>query len=233
MSKRSSGRRPGQVARVRLACAKRCEVDTLGGKPMSPSRVLLAAAARRHPLLAGLTALYVVLWTVYGVATDAAGVYVYLVWMVFAVGLITYVDGLVRFSTHVLVLLCIVGFGHMAGSNIDISGAILYRQIWFGFIHYDHLVHGVGLGTAGLAVWEATRRMLTADDGMRAAVVVILGANAVGAFIEIGEYAASLTLRGVRVGAYANNMQDLIANLLGSLAAAWWVTRRAAKKSIT
>ena len=194
---------------------------------MSPDRTWLTAAARRHPRLAGVTALYVAVWTAYGIATDAAAVYTYLAWMVFALGLLMYVDGLVRFSTHVLVLLCIVGFCHMAGANLDISGAILYRQVWFGFIGYDHLVHGFGLGTAGLAVWEATRRMLTADGGMRAAVVVILGANAVGAIIEIGEYLATLTLPDVRVGAYANNMQDLIANLLGSLVAAWWATKRA------
>lgn len=199
---------------------------------MSPRRAWLAAAARRHPLLTGVTTLYVALWTVYGIATGAAGVYGYLVWMVFALGLIMCVDGLARFSTHVLVLLCIVGFCHMAGANLEISGAILYRQVWFGFIRYDYLVHVFGLGSAGLAVWETTRRMLAADGGMRAAVVVILGANTVGALIEIGEYLAGLTLGQVRVGAYANNMQDLIANLIGSLVAAWWATRRAARESI-
>lgn len=102
---------------------------------------------------------------------------------------------------------------------------VLYEQAW-GFIHYDHLIHAFGLGAAGLAVWEATRRMLSADGGMRAAVAVILAANAVGAFIEIGEYLASLTLAGVRVGDYANNVQDLMANLLGALVAAWWVVRQ-------
>ena len=67
--------------------------------------------------------------------------------------------------------------------------------------------------------------MLSADGGMRPAVVVILGASTVGTVIEIGEYLASLTLPAVWVGAYANNMQDLIANLLGALVAAWWATR--------
>ncbi len=193
---------------------------------MSPSTAWLATAARRHPALTGVTALYVAVWTGYGIATDAAGVYAYLVWMVFAVGLMAYLDGRVRFSTHVLVLLCVVGFSHMAGANLEVSGAILYRQVWFGFIRYDHLVHVFGLGAAGLAVWEATRRMLAAGGGMRAAVVVILGGNAVGAVIEIGEYLATLIFSEIRVDAYTNNMQDLIANLLGSLVAAWWVMRR-------
>ena len=184
-------------------------------------------------MIAAVSALYVALWSVYGIATDAAGVYAYLVWMVCVLGLMMYVDGLVRFSTHVLVLLCVVGFCHMAGANLEVSGATLYKQVWFGFIRYDHLVHGFGLGAAGLATWEATRRMLAADGGMRAAVVVILGANTVGAFIEIGEYLATLTLPGVRVGAYANNMQDLIANLVGSLVAAWWAGRRPVEETIT
>ena len=193
---------------------------------MSPSRAWLATAARRHPLLTGVTMMYVAVWTVYGIAADTGPVYANLVWMVCAVGLMMYVDGPARFSTHVLSLLCIVGFCHMAGGTLYISGLVLYKQTWFGFIRYDHLVHGFGLGAAGLAVWEATRRMLTADGDVRAAVVVILGANAIGAVIEIGEYLASLTLPEVRVGAYANNVQDLIANLLGSLVAAWWATHR-------
>ncbi|MDE0169676.1 MAG: hypothetical protein OXS29_09190 [bacterium] len=64
--------------------------------------------------------------------------------------------------------------------------------------------------------------MLAADEGFRAVIVVVLGANTVGAVIEIGEYVASLGLASVRVGGYANNMQDLTANLLGALVAGWW-----------
>lgn len=183
-------------------------------------------AARRHPQLAGVTASYVAAWTAYGIATGSAGVYAYLVWMVFAAGIVMYLDELARFSTHVLVLLCIVGFCHMAGANVYISGATLYKQVWFGIIGYDHLVHFVGMGTAGMAVLEATRRLLGAYGGMAAAVVVVLGANAVGAAIEIGEFLATLSLPQARVGAYVNTMQDLVANLLGSLVAAWWVSRR-------
>ena len=192
---------------------------------MSSTRALLATAAGRHPLLAGVTALYVAVWTAYGIATDTGHAYPYLAWMVCAAGLVMYVDGRVRFSTHVLVLLSIVGFCHLAGGSVHIAGGVLYEQMWLGFIRYDHLVHFFGLGAAGLAVWEATRRMLSADGGMRPTVVVILGASSVGAVIEIGEYLASLSVPAVRVGDYANNMQDLIANLLGALVAAWWATR--------
>ena len=172
------------------------------------------AALVRHPRLAGVTVLYVAAWTFYGLVADTGQAYTYLAWMVGAVGLVMYVDGRVRFSTHVLVLLCIVGFCHMAGGNLRFGGVVLYEQTWLTYIRYDHLVHAFGLGAAGLAVWEATRRMLAAQGPKQAAVVVLLGANTIGAAIEIGEYLASLWIPGVRVGGYANNMQDLIAT--------WW-----------
>ena len=193
---------------------------------MNSSGARAISSIRRHPLIVGITAIYVAGWTVYGLATGTNQVFPYLAWMVLAGGLLMFVDSRVRFSTHVLVLLSLAGFFHMAGGNVVIDGVFLYQQSWLEFIRYDHLLHAMGLGTAGLAVWEATYRMLDAPGGKEAAVVVFLGANAVGAFIEIGEYLASLLIPGVRVGDYSNNMQDLIANLLGAVLAAWWAGRR-------
>ena len=121
----------------------------------------------------------------YGVALDRGPAFGYFLWMVCAFGLMAYADRRARFSTHLLVLLCIVGFCHLAGGNLELSGEPLYRQVWFGFVRYDLVVHFFGLGGAGLAVWEATRRMLSADRGMRAALVVVLGASTIGTFVEI------------------------------------------------
>ncbi len=201
-------------------------------RTLSPGESWFATAVKRHPLIVGVTALYIAAWTAYGIVTNATGVYAYLIWMTFVATLMMYADYSVRFSTPVLVPLSIVGFGHMAGANLYFSGDLLYGQVWFGFIRYDQLIHVIGLGTAGLIVWEATRRMLAADGGTKAAVVVILGANSVGAVIEIGEYLATLTLPDTRVGAYDNNMQDLIANLFGSLIAALWASRQSASESV-
>lgn len=186
------------------------------------------STVRRRPRLASFTLLYVAGWTAYGLAADTGQVYAYLAWLVSASALVIYVDSRIRFSTPVLVLLCMAGFFHMAGGNISIDGAVLYEQSWSGFVRYDHVVHTFGLGAAGLAVWEATRRMLAAQKPKQAVVVVMLGANAIGAGIEIGEYIATLLVPDVRVGGYANSMQDLIANFAGSLGAAWWATRRVA-----
>ncbi len=179
---------------------------------------------RRHPWILGVTAAYVAGWTVFGLVTGSELTLPYLLWMLFAGGLVLYVEGRVRFSTHVLVLLAASGFCHLAGGHLVFDDVLLYEQNW-GVIGYDHLVHFVGLGTAGLAVWEATGWKLRATSGFEAAVVAFLGANAVGAIIEIGEYLATLVVAVARVGDYANNMQDLIANLLGSGLAAWWASR--------
>ena len=182
------------------------------------------ASIRRHPWIVGVTAAYVAGWTVYGFAAGSDLAFPYLLWMLFAGGLILYVEGRVRFSTHVLVLLAGAGFGHMAGGHLVFDGVMLYEHSW-GVISYDHLLHFVGLGAAGLAVWEATGWRLRATSGFEAALVAFLGANTVGAIIEIGEYLATLVVTVARVGDYTNNMQDLIANLLGSVVAAWWASR--------
>ena len=191
---------------------------------MSPVMSRIATSARRHPWIVGVSAAFVAAWTVYGFTTGSKLALPYLAWMVVAAVVLMYMDGRVRFSTHVLVLLSISGFCHMAGGNLVFDDGFLYEQSWVG-VGYDHLVHVVGLGAAGLAVWESTSWMLRATSGKEAALVAFLGANAVGAVIEIGEYLATLLIGGVRVGDYANNMQDLIANLIGALLAAWWASR--------
>lgn len=164
-------------------------------------------------------------WTVYGLSSGARLALPYLMWMLFAAGLVMAFDRRVRFSTEVLILLSISGFAHMAGGNVTVNDVLLYESTLFGFLGYDHLLHVVGLGAGGLAVWEATARMFRAFGGWPAAVLTFLGAHAVGTVIEIGEYLSYLIIEGVRVGDYANNMQDLIANMVGALLAAWWASR--------
>lgn len=191
---------------------------------MSLDMSRIGTSLRRHPWIIGISAAFVAGWTVYGLVTGSGLAIPYLLWMVFAGIILVYVDGRVRFSTHVLVLLSMSGFCHLAGGNLVFDDLVLYEQSWGG-IGYDHLIHVMGLGAAGLAVWEATSWMLRARGGKEAAVVAFLGANAVGAVIEIGEYLSTVFISVARVGDYANNMQDLIANLVGALLAAWWASR--------
>ena len=192
---------------------------------MYPSGSRITYTITRHPWIAGVTGVYVAAWTVYGLSSGARLALPYLMWMLFAAGLVMAFDRRVRFSTEVLILLSISGFAHMAGGNVTVNDVLLYESTLFGFLGYDHLLHVVGLGAGGLAVWEATARMFRAFGGWPAAVLTFLGAHAVGTVIEIGEYLSYLIIEGVRVGDYANNMQDLIANMVGALLAAWWASR--------
>ncbi|MYG91641.1 MAG: hypothetical protein F4196_01910 [Acidimicrobiia bacterium] len=192
---------------------------------MNPGGSRVTNTITRHPWIAGVTGAYVAAWTIYGFSTGARLAIPYLIWLLFAGGVVLVFDRRVRFSTEVLVLLSISGFAHMAGGNVVINGSLLYESTWLGFLGYDHLLHVLGLGTAGLAVWEATTRMFRAFGGWPAAVITFLGAHAVGTAIEIGEYLSYLTIEAANVGDYANNMQDLIANMVGALLAAWWASR--------
>ncbi|MYA39150.1 MAG: hypothetical protein F4035_09515 [Acidimicrobiia bacterium] len=192
---------------------------------MNPGGSRVTNTITRHPWIAGVTGVYVAAWTIYGFSTGARLAIPYLIWLLFTGGVVLVFDRRVRFSTEVLVLLSISGFAHMAGGNVVIDGSLLYESTWLGFLGYDHLLHVLGLGTAGLAVWEATTRMFRAFGGWPAAVITFLGAHAVGTAIEIGEYLSYLTIEAANVGDYANNMQDLIANMVGALLAAWWASR--------
>ena len=192
---------------------------------MYPSGSRITYTITRHPWIAGVTGIYVAAWSIYGFGTGARLALPYLIWVLFAAGLVVGFDSRVRFSTEVLILLSISGFAHMAGGNVVINNALLYESTLFGFLGYDHLLHVVGMGAGGLAVWEATARMFRSFGGWPAAILTFLGAHAIGTVIEIGEYLSYLIIEGVRVGDYANNMQDLIANMVGALLAAWWASR--------
>ncbi|MDP1806745.1 MAG: hypothetical protein Q8K72_16320, partial [Acidimicrobiales bacterium] len=95
--------------------------------------------------------------------------------------------------------------------------------------HFDNVVHAIGFGTAGIGVWEATRRWLPAAPGHRfgTAVIVCLFGQGVGAFNEVVEFGASHLLAATNVGGYENTGRDLVANLLGTAFAGWLVSRRA------
>lgn len=56
--------------------------------------------------------------------------------------------------------------------------------------------------------------------------MVCLFGQGVGAFNEVVEFGASHLLAATNVGGYENTGRDLVANLLGTAVAGWWVSRR-------
>ena len=191
----------------------------------------IAGGARRHPIVAGVVAAYNVAWTVYGVVAGSRLAAPYIVIVAGLALVIAAADAKVHFSLLVLVGLAIWGFGHLAGGLVPLDGPgdrILYNAVFLRWGHFDNVVHAIGFGTAGIAVWEATRSWLPAQPGhpLGIALVVCLLGQGVGAFNEVIEFAASHLLAATNVGGYENTGRDLVANLLGTAVAGWWVSRR-------
>ena len=180
----------------------------------------------QHLTLATFTVFYMIAWTLIGLALNRPQVWTYLTWMILAAGFVAWVDSHIRFSTPVLVVLSLVGFAHMAGGNVTVD-----PETW-GWARYDLAVHFFAMGAAGLAAWE-TVRARTAIDPRFGPLIVILAANSIGAWVEIGEYGIGLANPTARMGDYANNMTDLIANAIGGLVAAWWQKRLSIDQSKT
>lgn len=187
--------------------------------------------ARRHPALAAIVAAYVVAWTVYGLVVGSRLAAPYVVIVAGLAVAVAAADARVHFSMLVLIGLALWGFGHLAGGLVPLDGPgdrILYNAVFLRWGHFDNVVHAIGFGTAGIAVWEATRSWLPATPGhpLGTAVVVCLLGQGVGAFNEVVEFAASHLLAATNVGGYENTGRDLVANLLGTAVAGWWVSRR-------
>lgn len=102
---------------------------------------------------------------------------------------------------------------HFAGAFVPIDGGRLYELEIFG-LRFDQCVHLLN-AFAGAALID--HFLAAARIGVRPLIVVglVLGAGSV---IEIVEYLAFLTVPDAGVGGYENNMQDLIANLIGAVA---------------
>jgi hypothetical protein len=192
----------------------------------------IAEGARRHPVLSAVVASYIAAWLVYGLVVGARLMVPYVVIVTVLALVVAAADAKVNFSMVVLIGLALWGFGHLAGGLVPLDGPgdrILYNAVFLRWGHFDNVVHAIGFGTAGIAVWEATRSWLPAAPGhpLGTALIVCLLGQGVGAFNEVVEFGASHLLAATNVGGYENTGRDLVANLLGTAVAGWWVSRRA------
>lgn len=183
--------------------------------------------------MAAVVAGYIVAWSVYGIVAGSRLAAPYVIIVTVVALAIAAADAKVHFSLLVLVGLALWGFGHLAGGLVALTGPgdrILYNAVFLRWGHFDNVVHAVGFGTAGIAVWEATRSWLPAEPGhpLGTAIGVCLLGQGVGAFNEVVEFGASHLLAATNVGDYENTGRDLVANLIGTAIAGWWVSRRPA-----
>ena len=133
-------------------------------------------------------------------------------------------------------LLVLVGAGillHFAGGLTSPEGVRLYDWVVFG-IRFDKFVHLFNAGVAAqvvLAVFRFEGYSLGRLQGLGVALIVL----GLGTVVEIAEYIVLKTLPEAGVGYYDNNLQDLIANLCGSvvsLCVSWVSCRRRAVSAV-
>ncbi|NNE93986.1 MAG: hypothetical protein HKN23_20235 [Verrucomicrobiales bacterium] len=138
-------------------------------------------------------------------------------------------------SFPLLCLFSIWGLSHMLGGIIHIPGhwhstdttAVLYNwRILPGYLKYDQLVHGFGVGLVTWTCWQALSHRVCRIGGapLRPTFgLLALCATAgmgFGALNEVVEFLAVLILPKTNVGDYENTGWDLVANLVGAATAA-------------
>jgi len=106
---------------------------------------------------------------------------------------------------------------HFAGAFVQVDGHRLYDSRFFE-IRYDKYVHFVNamIATFVTIYIFAKRKFPDTHFMLLVAVLTVLG---LGGINEIVEFVVTLTVEHNGVGAYNNNMLDLVANFFGSLTA--------------
>lgn len=133
-----------------------------------------------------------------------------------------------EFPVWAIAVLQLSFMGHVAGRMVVLDGQELYRATVLGFPG-DKLVHAFNSLAAAAFVTALFRRLRFRLRGWEGFVVVMVVSGG-GALVEIIEYGGFLLLPVTHVGDYSNNMQDLIANLLGAIAG-WLVASIAMRRS--
>ena len=124
--------------------------------------------------------------------------------------------------------LSILGFMHLAGGVVYISGTKLY-DLWIiqGILKYDNIVHSLGGFIATFVAYNIVNPHLdlkTKHHPILFSLLIILIALGIATINEILEFLAVIFL-GVQeaVGDYFNNALDLVFNMLGSIIAVFFI----------
>ena len=104
---------------------------------------------------------------------------------------------------------------HFAGGLVSIHGVRLYDTVILG-VPFDKYVHFLNALAGSVLLDHVIDLPGRGPHKLLArAVVILLVVLGVGAVVEIVEYLVTLVVPNSGVGGYDNNMQDLIANLVG------------------
>jgi hypothetical protein len=170
-----------------------------------------------------LVAVYYLGFLVLGFATGNGQVRYYAVFVAVLLALVVYWDGRLHFSDLVLWGLALWGALHMAGGLIPVDGSLVLYNVWLlPFVRFDHMVHAIGFGFAGLAYWESARHAVDRTI-VSGASFVMIGGLGFGALNEMVEILITRIVPDANIGGFENTGWDLVANTFGAAVAALWV----------
>jgi len=187
---------------------------------MTPLVILL----RRVPAVAVFTASHVAIFTVVGLLRDQTFLWIYLPALAASIAIVVWIDH--RWGPIPVVLLWLLSIWaalHLAGGLApDPSGkrSILYGW-WLidGYLRYDQVVHGFGIGAATAVLAFAAR------DTDRPLVWGFVLAQVVGVVNETAENIFAAFVEESNVGDWVNTAWDIIWHLVGALVAVIWMGR--------
>ena len=180
---------------------------------------------RAHAGLVAVVAVYYLGFLGLGLATGNSQVPYYATFMAVLLALVAFWDSRRHFSQLVLWGLALWGALHMAGGLIPASGDRVLYNVWLlPFVRFDHLVHAIGFGFAGLAFWESV--LPTVDRRVASgAAITMMGGLGFGALNEMIEFLITRVVPDTNIGGFENTGWDLVANTVGAALAVMWVRR--------
>ena len=185
---------------------------------------------RVNRVLVAVVVIYYVGFLALGIATDNSQVPYYAAFMAVSLGAAAFWDARHHFSSLVLWGLATWGALHMAGGMVPMSGGRVLYNLWLlPFVRFDHVVHAIGFGFAGMAFWESVRPTVERSSG---AMITLVGGLGFGAVNEMIEFLITRVVPDTNIGEFENTGWDLVANTVGAAAAAWWVRRQSRSSAV-
>jgi len=194
--------------------------------------------------LALFTIAYIALAVVGAIVNGNKGFIFYIVVMVVLIAGVSVVHRRSNLTGGLLWALSIWGLLHMAGGLMTIpdswprngENAVLY-SLWLipNRLKYDQIVHAYGFGVTTMVCWHVVKHGLRDLQGwmpkptLGLLVLCAAGGMGFGAFNEVVEFIAVLTIPNTNVGGYENTGWDLVANLTGCIIAAVIVRLRSTR----
>ncbi len=145
----------------------------------------------------------------------------------------------VNYTTEALIGLTVWSMLHMAGGGIMLGNGRLYELILiplsetYPIFRYDQLVHMWGFGTATIVSFCLLEGHLKKPvrSSISLAIVLVMAGIGFGALNEIVEFIVSISVAESGVGGYINTSLDLCANLIGAMAALFYIRIRYLKNN--